>query len=72
MSCYFRQLKDILAEAGVEVTPGNRKEIDREIHKIVGVEYKDCPVAWRALKQQIMGDEQKRRDFIKKLRAALG
>ena len=33
MSCYFRQLKDILAEAGVEVTPGNRKEIDRAIHK---------------------------------------
>lgn len=72
MSCYFRQLKDILAEAGVEVTPGNRKEIDRAIHKIVGVEYKDCPVAGRALKQQIMGDEQKRRDFVKKLREAMG
>ena len=72
MSCYFRQLKDILAEAGVEVTPGNRKEIDRAIHKIVGVEYKDCPVAWRALKQQIMGDAQKRRDFVKKLREAMG
>jgi hypothetical protein len=71
MSCYFRHLKDILAEAGVEVTPGNRKEIDRAIHKIVGVEYKDCPVAWRALKQQIMSDEQKRRDFVKKLREAM-
>ena len=71
MSCYFRQLKDILAEAGVEVTPGNRKEIDRAIHKIVGVEYKDCPVAWRTLKQQIMGDEQKQRDFAKKLREAM-
>ena len=72
MSCYFRQLKDILAEAGVEVTPGNRKEIDRAIHKIVGVEYKDCPVAWRALKQQKSGDEQKRRDFVKKLKNAIG
>ncbi len=72
MSCYFRQLKDILAEAGVEVTPGNRKEIDRAVHKLVGVEYKDCPVAWRALKQQIMGDERKRRDFAKKLREAMG
>ncbi len=72
MSCYFRQLKDILAEAGVEVTPANRKEIDQAIHKIVGVEYKDCPSAWRALKQQIMGDEQKRRDFAKKLREAMG
>jgi hypothetical protein len=72
MSCYFRHLKDILAEADIEVTPGNRKEIDRAIHKIVGVEYKNCPVAWRALKQQIMGDEQKRRDFAKKLREAVG
>jgi hypothetical protein len=72
VSCYFRHLKDILAEAGVEVTPGNRKEIDRAIHKIVGVEYKDCPVAWRTLKQQIMGEEQKRRDFVKKLKNAIG
>ena len=71
MSCYFRQLKYILAEAGVEVTPGNRKEIDQAIHKVVGVEYKDCPVAWRALKQQMMGDGQKRRDFVKKLREAM-
>ena len=58
MSCYFRQLKDILAEAGVEVTPGNKRKVDQAIHRIVGVEYKDCPVAWKALKEQIMGDEQ--------------
>ena len=72
MSCYFRQLKDILAEAGVEVTPGNKRQVDQAIHRIVGVEYKDCPVAWKALKQQIMDDEQKRRDFVKKLKAAIG
>ena len=72
MSCYFRHLKDILAEAGVEVTPGNKRQVDQTIHKIVGVEYKDCPVAWKALKEQIMGDEQKRRDFVKKLKAAIG
>ncbi len=72
MSCYFRHLKDILAEAGVELTPGNRKEIDRAIHELVGVEYKDCPAAWKTLKQQIIGDEQKRRDFINKLREAMG
>jgi hypothetical protein len=71
MSCYFRHLKDILAEAGVQATPSNKKQIDQAIHKIVGVEYKNCPVAWKALKQQIIGDEQKRREFIKKLRKAL-
>ena len=72
MSCYFRHLEDILAEAGVEVTPGNKRQVDQAIHRIVGVEYKDCPVAWKALKQQIMDDEQKRRDFVKKLKAAIG
>jgi hypothetical protein len=64
-------LRDLLDEAGVEVTPGNKRQVDQAIHKIVGVEYKDCPVAWKALKQQIMGDEQKRRDFVKKLRRAI-
>jgi len=72
MSCYFRILKDILAEAGIEVTPANWKHVDRAIHGLVGVEYNDCPVAGRAVKQQIMGDEQKRRDFIEKLREAMG
>jgi hypothetical protein len=71
MSCYFRHLKDILAESGVEVTPGNKRQIDQAIHKIVGVEYKDCPVAWKALKQTI-GDEQKQHDFVEKLKDALG
>ncbi len=43
MSCYFRHLKDIFAEAGIEVTKANRKELDRAFHDIVGVVYKDCP-----------------------------
>jgi len=72
MSCYLRHLKELLDEAGVEVTPGNKRQIDEAVHKIVGVEYKDCPVTWKALKQQIIGDEQKRRDFVKKLKDALG
>ena len=37
MSCYFRHLKDILSDAGLEVTPSNKKQIDRVIHDIVGV-----------------------------------
>jgi hypothetical protein len=72
MSCYFGQVKDILNEAGIEVTPGNKRQIDQAIHKVVGVEYKDCPVVWRTLKQQIMGDEQERRDFVEKLKNAIG
>lgn len=37
MSCYFRHLKDILNEAGIEVTASNKKQIDRIIHEIAGV-----------------------------------
>jgi len=71
MSCYFRHIKDILDEAGIEVTASNKKQIDQAIHQIVGVAYKDCPATWKKLKQQIIGDEQKRRDLTKKLQDAI-
>ena len=71
MSCYFRHLKNILDEAGIEVTSGNRKQIDQAIHRIVGTEYKNCPDTWKILKQQIIPDEQTRQDFIVKLRNAV-
>ena len=71
MSCYLRHVKDILAEAGIEVTPVNKKQIDQAIHEAVDVAYKDCPATWRALKQQITGDAEKRRDFIEKLKNAV-
>jgi hypothetical protein len=71
MSCYFRHLKEIFDEAGIVVTSDNRKQIDQAIHQVVGVNYKECPQAWKALKQQIIGDEQKRQAFIKRLQAAI-
>lgn len=72
MSCYFRHIKDILNEAGIEVTADNRKQLDRAIHDIVGVGYKDCPAAWKRLKEQIIGDEEKRQDLVWKLKHAIG
>ena len=71
MSCYFRHLKDILFEAGIEVTPRNKKQIDQAIHDIVEVAYKDCPTTWKKLKREILDDEQKRRDFVEKLQDAV-
>ncbi len=70
MSCYFRHLKDIFNEAGTKITSSSRKQIDRTIHDIVEVTYQDCPNTWKKLKQKIIGDEQKRLDFIKELRDA--
>lgn len=51
MSCYFRHLKDIFEEAGIVVTPENKKALDRKMHEAAGVEYKDCPAAWRGIKE---------------------
>ncbi len=70
MSCYFRHLKDVMTEAGIEVTPANKKEVDRALHEIVGVAYKDCPSAWKNLKGQI-ANESDRAMVVKKLREAL-
>jgi hypothetical protein len=70
MSCYFRHLKDIFEEAGITVTPANRQDLDAAIHKIVGVAYKDCPGAWKALKARFLTDDRSRRDLVKRLKAA--
>ena len=49
MSCYFRHMKDVLDEVGVEITPDNKKEIDAILHRIVDVEYKNCSTAWKKI-----------------------
>jgi len=68
MTCYFRhrQMKDVFERAGVVITKENRKEVDRVIHSIVGVEYKSCPDTWRAVKAMFAEDED---IFIRELRA---
>lgn len=71
MSCYFRQLKDIFAAAGIEVTPQNKKQLDRAFHSIVGVEFKECPTTWKKLKTDWLADPEKRRELALKLKEAL-
>ena len=68
MSCYFRHMNDIFAEAGVEVTKENRKDLDRKVHEIVGVPYKDCPAAGRAVKA-MMADDAGRRELVARLKS---
>ena len=57
MTCYFRRLKGVFEKAGIQVTPENKKEIDRMIHNIVNVEYKNCPDTWRQVKTLLQKDE---------------
>ncbi|HLE74440.1 MAG TPA: hypothetical protein VI864_00110 [Candidatus Bathyarchaeia archaeon] len=68
MTCYFRHLGEIFKKAGIEVTPQNRQEIDRIIHDIVGVDYKNCPAAWRQVKIRVAEDET---GFVSVLKKAL-
>ena len=71
MSCYLHNLKDILNEAGVEISADNRKQIDRAIHGIVNTTYKDCPGTWKQVKQKLASSEAEKREFVKKIKAAL-
>lgn len=70
MSCYFRHIKDILNEAGINVTPDNKKQIDQAIHQLVGKAYKDCPTTWKGLKD-IINDDERRQQFLSRLKATL-
>jgi hypothetical protein len=70
VSCYFRHLIDVFDEAGVELTSANRKQVDQTVHQVLAVEYKECSVTWKRLRQEILGDEEKRREFVQKLRKA--
>ena len=71
MSCYFRHMKDVLEEAGIEVTKENKKDIDRIIHGLVDVEYKSCPPTWKAVKEHIKRDDRARSRFIQNLKKEL-
>jgi len=67
MTCYFRHLQLIFEKAGIEVTNENKKELDKIIHHMVKVEYKNCSATWIEVKKLIAEDED---DFVSRLKAA--
>jgi len=69
VTCYFRHLQQVFEKAGIKVTSENKREIDRLIHSIVGVNYKNCPAAWKEVKKRIAEDEE---GFVSKLKEAWG
>lgn len=52
-------MSEILKEAGIEVTKENKKDIDRALHSLVGVEYKNCSPTWKELKKMLQTTEGK-------------
>jgi len=64
MTCYFRHIQHIFKKARIRVT-NEKKQIDKVIRSILGVEYKNCPATWRELKKKTTRDEEA---FISKLK----
>jgi len=68
MTCYFRHIQGVFKKAGIEVSTENKRDIDRVIHGIAGVEYKNCPATWREVKKRLAEDEE---SFVSELKKAL-
>lgn len=67
MSCYLRHMSELLKEAGIEVTKENKKDIDKALHSLVGVEYKNCSLTWKELKTMFQSEER-RKTVVQKLK----
>lgn len=67
MTCYFRHLQEIFVKVGITVTNDNKRELDKMIHRIVGVAYKNCPGAWKEVKKRMAEDED---GFVSELKNA--
>lgn len=65
MSCYLRHIEDLLKEAGIKLTKENREDIDKKIHQIVNVKYKNCPKTWKAVKEIILKDKKQFVELLK-------
>jgi len=68
LTCYFRHLRDFFDKAGIKVTDENKRQIDRIIHGIMRVEYKNCSATWKEVKKRMAEDEE---IFISQLKKAL-
>lgn len=65
-------MDEIFKELNIEITKENKKDIDRAIHKIVEVEYKNCSNTWKRVKEIIRGsDENKKKKFISYIKKEL-
>ncbi|MHA1576166.1 MAG: hypothetical protein ACTSU3_02280 [Candidatus Thorarchaeota archaeon] len=50
-------MKQIFDELGLEITVDNKRIIDKHIHGILGVDYKNCSATWKEVKNRLAEDE---------------
>jgi hypothetical protein len=60
-------MQDVFQKAGIEVTPENKRDLDKVIHSLVHVKYKNCPSTWKAVKKILAENES---EFIAQLKEA--
>jgi hypothetical protein len=51
-------MRDVFSRAGIEITSENKREVDKIIHSIVDVQYKNCSKTWREVKKKLAKDEE--------------
>ena len=70
MTCYFRnsRMTQLFEEIGVEITNENKKAIDRVIHEMLSVDYKNCAATWKLVRKRLEEDGE---GFKKRLQEAL-
>ena len=44
--------------AGIEVTKENKRDIDKVIHGMAGVKYKNCSATWKHVKKRLNEDKE--------------
>jgi hypothetical protein len=50
-------MSGVLKDVDIEVTKENKKDIDKALHSLVNVEYKNCSSTWKELKKMLQSEE---------------
>ena len=61
-------MKNVFTRAGIGITDENKRAVDRAIHDLVGVDYKNCSTTWKEVKQRLEDDEE---SFVSELKQSL-
>ena len=68
LTCYFRHMKNIFEEMGVEISADTKRDVDQQIHNLLGIEYKNCSSTWKEVKSKLADN---RTAFISDLKKAI-
>lgn len=60
-------MSGVLQEAGIKVTKENKKDIDKALHNLANVEYKNCSSTWKEIKKLLQTEEGKKK-IVKELK----